>query len=441
MDGTARRPPVRRGPGGAATWREFAGRTSRSLRYLLAAGGTAVPALFGLYAMVAVLALSLVGPGLALLPPALVRLRRAADVHRRRAGRWLECEIRSDYRPAEGKVLARAQAMLADRATWSDLLWLLGHAVLGTVGAALALGLCAGAVSWLTVPLWWQLVPEPAQFLVWDIDSWGAALTACLVGAVYGALAGLLLPWWAQLHALLTRALLGPRRRRTSLAERVAELTVTRAEALEAHAAELRRIERDLHDGAQAGLVAVALRLAVMKQVLRSDPDRVPELLDQARELTDRAVESLRVAVRSICPPVLVDHGLAEAARALVAACPVPTTLDVEQAPKGSRAPIAVETAAYFVLSEALTNVAKHSGAASARVELRLTGSRLHIAVHDDGKGGAATGTGAGAGTGSGPGSGISGIRRRVAAFDGVTELHSPPGGPTELRVELPCGS
>ncbi len=332
-------------------------------------------------------------------------------------------------------MLARAQAMLADRATWSDLLWLAAHGVLGTAGAALALGLCSGAVSWLTVPLWWRLVPEPPQFLVWDVDSWGAALAACLVGVGYGALAGWLLPRWAQLHARLTRALLGPRGRRASLAERVAELTATRAGALEAHAAELQRIERDLHDGAQAGLVAVALRLAVMKQVLRTDPEKLPELIDRAAELTELAVESLRGTVRSICPPVLVDHGLAEAARSLAAACPVPTTLDVEQDGAGGRAPVAVEAAAFFVLSEALTNVARHSGAAAAQVRLRVAAGGIRISVRDDGRGGAATGAGPGAG------SGILGIRRRVAAFDGVTELHSPPGGPTELRVELPCGS
>ncbi|OKJ13716.1 sensor histidine kinase [Kitasatospora sp. CB01950] len=414
---------------------EFVRRAVRSLRYLLAVGGTAVLALFGLYALLAVFALSLVGPGLALVPLALARLRRVADAHRLRAGRWLGCEVPSSYRRVEGGVLARAQTMLADRATWTDLLWLLAHAVFGTVGAALVLGLCTGAASWLTVPLWWQLAPEPPQFMVWEIDSWGAALAACLAGAAYGALAGWLLPWWAQLHALLTRALLGPRKRRTSLAERVVELTITRAEALEAHAAELRRIERDLHDGAQAGLVSVALRLAVMKQVLHSHPEKLPELIDQARDLTDQAVKSLRGAVRSIYPPVLVDHGLAEAARSLVAACPVPTSLDVEQDAGGSRAPVAVEAAAYFVMSEALTNVAKHSGAAAAQVRLRIAGNGIRICVRDDGRGGA------GAGPGPEPGSGISGIRRRVAAFDGVTDLQSPPGGPTELRVELPCGS
>ena len=430
MDGVPQRP--RRGLTPATTQQEFLRRFILALRYLLEVGGTAVVAFLGFYALLAVFVLSLVGPGLSLLPLSLARLRRVADAHRRRAGQWLDCEIPSSYREAEGRVLVRAQAMLTDKATYTDLLWLLLHAALGTLGAALAIGLCVGSASWLTIPLWWQVVPEPAQFLVWNIDSWGSALGACFAGLAYGALAGWLLPWCAQLHALVTRALLKPRKRRTSLAERVEELTITRAEALEAHAAELRRIERDLHDGAQAGLVSVSLRLALMKRVLQDNPEKLPEMIDQARDLADQAVQSLRVAVRSIYPPVLADHGLAEATRSLVAACKIPTKLDLEYESRSSRAPAAVEAAAYYVISEALTNVAKHSGAECSQVQLRTTESRIHISVWDDGQGGAAT---------TGSGSGIRGIKRRVAAFDGVTELHSPPGGPTVLRVELPCGS
>ncbi|MEU3566946.1 sensor domain-containing protein [Kitasatospora sp. NPDC036755] len=423
--------PVRRDADPPVVRQEFVERFGLSLRYLVTAGGTALVAFLGFYALLAVFVLSLVGPGLVLLPLCLARLRRVADAHRRRAGELLGCEIPSSYRESGGKVLVRAQVMLTDKATYTDLLWLFAHAVLGTIGAALAIGLCAGTASWLTIPLWWQIVPRPAELIVWNIDSWGAALGASFAGLAYGVLAAYLLPWYARLHALMTRALLKPRKRRTSLAKRVEELTITRAEALEAHAAELRRIERDLHDGAQAGLVSVSLRLAVMKQVLKDNPEKLPEMIDQARDLTDQAVQSLRTAVRSIYPPVLVDHGLAEAARSLVASCQIPTKLDLEYGSKGSRAPAAVEAAAYFVISEALTNVAKHSGAEASEVQLRTTESRIHIAVWDNGKGGARTG----------PGSGISGIKRRVAAFDGVTELHSPPGGPTVLRVELPCGS
>ena len=406
-------------------------RLAPALGYLAAAGATGLAAFAGLYALLAVFALSLVGPGLRLLPFSLTRLRRAADAHRRSAGRRLGGVIPSSYREAEGKVLVRAQAMLADKATWTDLLWLPTHALLGTLSAALSFGLCLGALSWLTTPLWWWLVPTPPELLAWSIDSWGAAVAASLAGLAYGIAACFVVPWLADVHAVTTRVLLRPHPRRTSLARRVEELTTTRAEALEAHAAELRRIERDLHDGAQAGLVSVSLRLAVMSRAHENAPERLPELIDQARDLTDQALQSLRAAVRSIYPPVLVDHGLAEAARALVAATEVPTELDLRYGTEGTRAPAAVEAAAYFVLCEALTNVAKHSGAGRSRVRLGSTGDRIHISVWDDGRGGAC----------AGPGSGISGIERRVAAFDGVTELHSPPGGPTALRVELPCAS
>lgn len=419
---------VRPGP---LTWRAFVARFVAALRYTLAVGATAVAALLGLYVLLFVGVLSLLGPGLPLLPATLGRVRRAADAHRRRAAGWLGTAIPSDYREAGGKVLARAQTMLADRATYTDLAWLLLHALLGTVTGALALGLCAGSVSWLTTPLWWSVVPQPAEFAVWRIGSWPAALGAVLVGLAYAALAGLLLPVLARAHAGMTRALLRPRRRRVTLARRVEELTASRAEALDAHAAELRRIERDLHDGAQAGLVAVSLRLGLIKRALANGPGQLPELIDGTQLLAEQALASLREAVRAVYPPVLDDHGLAEAARGLVAVCQVPTELDVEMDPGRERAPAAVEAAAYFVLSEALTNIAKHSGATVARVRVRGTGHSVLVSVWDDGRGGASEGSG----------SGLRGIRRRVAAFDGTTELSSPPGGPTLLRVELPCGS
>ncbi|GAA0401378.1 sensor histidine kinase [Streptomyces luteireticuli] len=420
--GTARSGPV--------TWRVFVRRGMAALRYTLVMGATGLASLTLCYVTLLVLVLALLGPGLLVLPTLTRWVRRFADAHRRRAGAWLGTGIASGYRPVTGGVLGRAQAVLGDRATWADLGWLLLHGLLGTVSGALALGLASGAVSWLTTPLWWWAVPR-AQFAVWEIGSWPAALGAVVVGLAYAALAGLLLPVLAGAHARAARALLAPRRARASLARRVAELTASRAEALDAHAAELRRIERDLHDGAQAGLVAVSLRLGLIRRAMEHRPEQLPELVEGAQDLAEQALASLRGTVRAIYPPVLGDHGLAEAARGLVAVCHVPTELDVESDPPGVRAPAAVEAAAYFVLSEALANVARHSGAGSAAVRLRVSPEAVRIAVRDDGRGGATEGAG----------SGLSGIRRRVAAFDGRTELSSPPGGPTLLRVELPCGS
>lgn len=418
---------VRPGP---VTWRAFVRRGVAALRYTLVAGATGLAALTVCYMSLLVLVLALLGPGLLVLPALMRWVRRFAGVHRRRAGAWLGTEIASGYRPVSGGVLSRAQTVLGDRATYADLGWLLLHGLLGTASGALALGLASGAVSWVTTPLWWWAVPR-ARFAVWEIGSWPAALGAVVVGLAYAASAGFLLPVLAGAHARTTRALLAPRRARASLARRVAELTASRAEALDAHAAELRRIERDLHDGAQAGLVAVSLRLGLIRRAMEHRPEHLPDLVEGAQELAEQALASLRGTVRAIYPPVLGDHGLVEAARGLVAVCQVPTELDVESDPAGARAPAAVEAAAYFVLSEALTNVARHSGASTAAVRLRVSPEAVRITVRDDGRGGAAEEAG----------TGLRGIRRRVAAFDGRAELSSPPGGPTLLRVELPCGS
>jgi len=413
------------------TWQAFAARFLTSLPYVLVSGGTALAALFGLYTLLLIFVLTLLGPGLLLLPASLRRLRLSADAHRHRAAQVLGTEIRSDYRAAKGGPLLRVHTMLTDRATYADLAWLPLHALFGLLICALTLGLCGGAVSWLTAPLWWFLVPK-AEFLFWEINSWTDSLGAVVVGLAYAALAAYVVPTLARSHARMTRFMLKARRRKVALARRIEELTASRAEALDAHAAELRRIERDLHDGAQAGLVSISLRLGLIKQAVAHHPEQLPEMIDRTHEVAEQALTQLRQAVRAIFPPVLVDRGLIEAVRSLVAACQVPTELDVETASGADeRAPVAVESAAYFVISEALTNVAKHSGATRARVRLHTTGTSILISVWDDGRGGASEDAG----------SGIRGIRRRVAAFDGTTELTSPDKGPTTLRVELPCGS
>jgi signal transduction histidine kinase len=209
--------------------------------------------------------------------------------------------------------------------------------------------------------------------------------------------------------------------------QRVAELTASRAAALEAHGAELRRIERDLHDDTQNRIVAVAMHLGIIERALRRDPAAALPLVLKAQDAASDALAGLRGVVRSIYPPVLAERGLDGAIDGLIARCAVPTTLTVTDL---GRAPAAVESAAYFVVAEALTNVAKHSGA--TRCEVRMTGADpLVIEVWDDGHGGADESNG----------TGLLGIQRRVAAFDGVASIQSPEGGPTVLRVELPCGS
>ncbi|MFJ7908923.1 sensor histidine kinase [Kitasatospora sp. NPDC096204] len=409
--------------------------------YLLLCLGTGLAALVGLCLLLALLVLCLVGLGLPFLPPALRLLRHCAEFHRRLVGRRLGGERpRSPYGD---------RASVRDPAVRQDLRWLLAHATAGTVLSGAALTLCSHAFNWLTAPVWWRLLPgERDAIILLTVDSWPVALLAAVGGIGYAAVAVAVLPPAADLHARASRRLLVARPR-TSLARRVQELTTSRSEALDTHAAELRRIERDLHDGAQANLVAVSLRLGMIRRALDQRPEQAAALVDSTQLVAEQALESLRALVRGIHPPLLADRGLAEAVRSLADRCAVPTRveLDTEEHPgtppsppsppspsspdPPPRAPAAAEAAAYFVASEALANVARHSGARSALVRLRITAAAIAVWVEDDGRGGAVEGAG----------SGLAGLRRRVAAFDGTTRLSSPPGGPTILEVEIPCGS
>ncbi|MFJ8663645.1 histidine kinase [Streptomyces sp. NPDC093795] len=279
----------------------------------------------------------------------------------------------------------------------------------------------------LTVPLWWWALPPhivltPAFFQVRD---WPTALLTPVAAVPHLAVLVCLAPPAALLHARVRvrRLTAGGRAR---LAHRLAEVTTSRAEALEAHAAELRRIERALHDSTQNRLVAVRLHLGILERLMDSDPVKARELIGVTQSAAEEALAELRNVVRSIYPPVLADRGLAGAVSALALRCPLPCELEVGTL---TRAPAAVEVAAYHVVAEALTNAVKHSGASGIRVGVRTEGQTLYVTVTDDGQGG----------VDETRGSGLAGIRGRVAAFDGTTEVSSPPGGPTTIRVELPC--
>ncbi|MGW7574654.1 sensor histidine kinase [Streptomyces sp. NPDC054765] len=399
--------------------------------YILLCLGTGLAGVLFLYALIIVLALCLVGTGFLLLPLALRGLRRVAEFHRRRVSRQLGVEVVTHYRGLDTDPKP-PKLSLSDPAVRKDVVWLLTHSLLGTTVCIAAVSACGGAVNWLSAPLWWRLAPlERDSVIMINVDSWPKAIGAMFMGVGYAVVAAAVVSLLARLHALGSRRLLIARTQ-IPLAQRVQELSVTRAEALDAHDAELRRIERDLHDGAQAGIVAVSLRLGMIKRALNARPEQVPEMVDATQQLAQHSLESLRQLVRGIYPPVLIDRGLVDAVRALTALNEVPTKIDIEDSERSPlRAPAAVEAAAYFVVSEAMTNIAKHSGADSALVRLRITERSISIQVEDNGRGGASEHSG----------SGIMGVRRRVAAFDGTTELTSPPGGPTVLRVEIPCGS
>jgi signal transduction histidine kinase len=211
-----------------------------------------------------------------------------------------------------------------------------------------------------------------------------------------------------------------------ALARRVEGLTRSRTDATETAVAELRRIERDLHDGAQARLVAVGMSLRAAEQVLLANPEAALALVAEARETSSRAIEDLRDLVRGIYPPVLADRGLADAVRALVLDAVLEVDVDVDLP---GEPPLPVAAAVYFALAEALTNAARHAGACAVQVRVDHADGMLRATVTDDGHGGADTRRG----------TGLAGVERRLATFDGILAVSSPAGGPTIVAIEVPC--
>jgi signal transduction histidine kinase len=237
------------------------------------------------------------------------------------------------------------------------------------------------------------------------------------------------LPVIAALHVMLAKALLGPNTTE-QLTQKAEHLQASRARGVDAAEAERRRIERDLHDGAQQRLVAVAMGLGRAKSKMDSDPDAVRMLIDEAHADAKIAVSELRDLARGIYPAVLGDRGLDAALSSLAAKCPIPVEVNVAIDP---RPPAAVESTAYFIVGESLTNVAKHSGATQAKVnawrEERPSGDLVVVEITDDGTGGASLQAGGG----------LSGLADRAATIDGVMTVVSPIGGPTVIRADLPC--
>jgi signal transduction histidine kinase len=262
-------------------------------------------------------------------------------------------------------------------------------------------------------------VNYPLHTLVFG-DGWPHALdlTAGLVMLAFGVW---LAPRTIGLHSGLAQ-------RNRELVSRVRRLTVTRVEAVDSAAAELRRVERDLHDGAQARLIALGISLRVTEGLIRSNPDAAIALVTESRENSARALAELRALVRGINPPVLTERGLGDGLRALALDCPMATAVDIDLP---ARLPAPVEAAAYFTVAEALANAAKHAGARSVHIRAAHSAGVLRIEVSDDGMGGADPARG----------TGLRGVERRLGTFDGVLAVSSPLGGPTIVVIEVPCAS
>jgi signal transduction histidine kinase len=352
--------------------------------------------------------------------------RWLARMERRRAALVLDEPIPERYRrPRSGRILDRLKALLADASTWKDLVWHLLLLPVGIFGFTVAVSSWSFVVGGLSMPLWWWIPRHPVQWLAIPIDTWWWALLCFAMGLVALPIAVALVRGTAAGGAALARIVLGSDRQ--ELEERVDTLTETRAGAVDAAAAELTRIERDLHDGAQARLVALALDLGMAEDRFERDPQGARELVEKARGEAKLALGELRDLARGIRPAMLSERGLVEALRAFAARSPLPATITADV---DTELPERVELAAYFVVAEALTNAAKHSGARRADVRLVREGGRLSVEVSDDGRGGADP-----------RGDGLEGLRKRVAALDGTLRVASPPGGPTLVRAELPCAS
>ena len=399
-------------------------RSAHATGVLLTALWTALPALFALpVACVAVLIVPV-------LPEAVTPLRALAAAERGRLSRLDGEPVPEPYRALEGGRWQRARTVLGDPATWRDLIWMVPHGPLGTFAAFLAVGLWPGVVYSLTMGAWWWVLPPgTVTAMLVQVRTWPVALTLPLLqAAVYAAMVWWLVPWAARAQARCARALLRPTAR-ARLALRVERLAETRTRALESHGAELRRIERDLHDGVQAQLVSIAVRLGLAERAFGSEPDAALSLLRDARTGIEDSLTHLRGVIRGIYPPILADRGLDGAVHALAGGQPIPVEVRLPGEPV--RPPAPVEAAAYFVVAESLTNVARHSGAGRAEVSVERDGSGLRVTVRDDGRGGADPDGG----------TGLLGIRDRVAALDGTVRVHSPVGSGTTIEVRLPCGS
>jgi signal transduction histidine kinase len=408
----------------------------RALRYLVKELGAGFVSLGLIVAGVVVSPLLLFSGGWLIVPLIVRPLRWWATLTRIRSARYPGATD-APYPPIPADLTYQDSLRVAfSRRTARDLIWLVGHGLLVPPINLLTIALPLAAVNSLLVPAYWYLAPagDPISS-PYPVTSWAAAAWMPLVAVAYALLAWWLVPGvayalrWAQVKILTPG-------RKARLADRVTALTASRAAALDAHGAELRRIERDLHDGAQNRLVSVVMMLGMAERSLETNQDDALPQLRRAHEAATDALAGLRTMVHDIYPPILDELGLDCALSSVAGRSAVLCTLDVEGL---HRVPTPVESATYFVVAEALTNVNKYSGATRVNVRVRcepaLPGAdssveRLLITIEDDGHGGATERTGGG----------IAGIRRRVEAFEGTMQLTSPAGGPTIMKVELPCG-
>ncbi|MGW5676602.1 sensor histidine kinase [Streptomyces sp. NPDC003860] len=400
----------------------------RSVGYLATGavtGALTLLALVTLAAVCGVLALTVVGlPLLAVVALSGVPVAAAERLRLRLVDR--APAVDQHRQPALPGLWAWLSTRLRERATWREF----GHAllfavVLWPIDALLLTAALFVPLSVVATPLLLATVGDGRETKVlkqWVVTTWPGAFGAAAIGVLLLAVGAYALGVAAGARAGLARLLIAPRE--GELDAEVVELARSRVRLVDAFEAERRRIERDLHDGAQQRLVGLTMTLGLAR--LDAPPGRLADQLAKAHEEAGRALAELRELIRGVHPKVLADYGLEAAVTDAAERSPVPVDVDLDLP---GRPPQAVESAAYFVVCEALANVAKHSGADRARVRGGHRDGRLFLQVGDDGRGGADAAAG----------SGLTGLADRVSVLDGRLSLSSPPGGPTLLRVEFPC--
>jgi signal transduction histidine kinase len=366
----------------------------------------------------------------------------AATLARRARPRWLAVRLF----PVAAAMLALLVDHGGDQTAWISggntlLLCLLAGWLFPRVGADLAAVAVIGLALWgagdaaAPAPVGWMRASGNGPVMLSNAGDWRLALVGAVEAGTILALGVWLVPRTIAPHARSLLAKPDP-----ELVGRVQQLTETRAEAVDTAAAELRRVERDLHDGAQARLVALGMNLRAAERLVTTSPEAAIALIAEARQTSSKALTELRDLVRGIYPPVLADRGLADAVQALALDTPLRVETDIDLP---GRVDAPVESACYFAVAEALVNAGKHSGARAAQVRIRFRADSprprssdgrpvpglLRIEVTDNGVGGADPARG----------TGLHGIERRLATFDGILAVSSPPGGPTMIIMEVPC--
>ncbi|MFG2578590.1 sensor histidine kinase [Streptomyces malaysiensis] len=425
----------------AALKAPFQGRVWREFLYVLISLPMAIVTFVYTITMIALGAgLLITFLGVPVLGAALAGCRALGVVERARARALLGLEV-AEPEPVLGRRGGRGGrrgpvtwvgALLRSGTSWRHVIYALIHLPWAVFSFGFAVSFTAYGWGFTTYPLWRLVFPrymdEPGLQVFGDDHGHNFYLDTpfeITVTCAAGVLVLLLTPWvmraLTSVDRIMVSGLLGPSR----LASRVWELESDRGTVVDTAAADLRRIERDLHDGAQARLVALAMDLGLAKEKLEEDPEAAAKMVDEAHGEVKLALQELRDLARGIHPAILTDRGLGPALSALAARCTVPVTVTVDLP---QRPAPAIEGIAYFTVSELLQNISKHSGAHTAEVDLWRSDDRLLIQITDDGRGGAETAAG----------SGLAGLAERIDAVDGILVVRSPAGGPTTVTAELP---